>query len=307
MSLDAIVLGTATLGNLGAPMSEETAAAIVEAARSAGIMRFDTAPLYGLGLAERRLGDALAGVPRNDYVLSTKVGRLLNEDPEASGDEWAGFHVSSRLRPRWDLRESGIRRSIEGSLDRLRVDRLDIAFLHDPHLAEWDDAVLVGLAGLDTVRAEGLVDRIGVATKDLPSLERALSLGGVDVVMIPGRLTLLNQDAAAVAASAARSGVEVWNAAPLAAGALAGAPLTESGYGSISEREREALLRVEAACDRLGVDMVAAALQGALRMTGVDQIVIGASTADQIRQNVDHLLKPLPRSLWDDLGLETGA
>src|SRR5687767_11676010 len=126
-------LGCAQLGNLYRAMSDENASAIVDAAWAAGIRYFDTAPHYGLGLSERRLGAALAGRPRDDYVLSTKVGRLLAENPAYAGErDTDGFDVPRTLIRRRDHSRDGVLRSLESSMDRLGVDRIDIAFVHDP-------------------------------------------------------------------------------------------------------------------------------------------------------------------------------
>jgi D-threo-aldose 1-dehydrogenase len=304
-----MVLGTATIGNLGAPMLDEDAYQVVHGALDLGVTSFDTAPLYGLGLAERRLGVALRGVPRDSYRLSTKVGRVLVEEPHATGDQWAGFHTASHLRPRWDFSTNGVRRSIEQSFERLETAQVELALLHDPDLSGDADAVPRGLEALDMLRADGLVQRIGVASKDIRALERALDFGGADVLMIPGRLTLINREASAIALRAEASGVAIWNAAPFNGGALAGAPLRASGYGALSDAEAAAFARVLSLAAEFDVPVAPAALQYAARLPAVERLTVGAASASQIADNLAGLRMPLPAVFWErlDAMLESDA
>lgn len=190
--------GAAQLGNLGRGIGDVEARAAVDAAWGAGIRYFDTAPHYGLGLSERRLGEALARRPRNEYVVSSKVGRLLIPTPEraAAGETDAdeGFIVPASHTRRWDFSRDGILRSVEESLTRLQLDRLDIAYLHDPD-SHWKQASTAGMSALVELRDQGVVGAIGAGMNQAQMLARFVRECDVDVVMVAGRLTLLDRTA----------------------------------------------------------------------------------------------------------------
>lgn len=188
-------LGGAALGNLFSPLSDGTARGAVDAAWDAGIRYFDTAPHYGLGLSERRMGAALRDRPRDAYTLSTKVGRIL-EPWEGGGDDLAqGFAVPASHRRRWDFSADGVRRSIEASLERLGLDRIDIAYLHDPD-DHGEQALSQAYPALERLRAEGVVRAIGVGMNQTSLLARFLRESDVDAVLCAGRYSLLDQGAA---------------------------------------------------------------------------------------------------------------
>ena len=164
VSLTAVGLGGAQLGNLSRVSTDEQCAAAVDAAWRGGVRYFDTAPHYGLGLSERRLGALLRSYPRQEYTVSTKVGRILAPTPERAGQlDDGGFAVPATHRREWDFTRDGILRSVEGSLKRLGLDWLDIAYLHDPddHWAEAADEAMPALAEL---RDSGVVGAIGRAS-----------------------------------------------------------------------------------------------------------------------------------------------
>lgn len=215
VEITALSFGAAALGNLFRTVEPERAAATVDAAWDIGIRSFDTAPHYGLGLSERRLGAALRLRPRDAYTLSTKVGRLL--DPLPPGARTAGpdglsegFAVPATHRRRWDFSAAGVRRSIEDSLDRLGLDRIDIAYLHDPD-DHAEAAFREGYPELERLRAEGVVRAIGAGMNRTAMLTRFVRDTDVDVVLCAGRHTLLDQSAlddllpAAAAAAGASS------------------------------------------------------------------------------------------------------
>ena len=189
-------LGTATLGNLHRRMCGERARAVLATAWTCGVRHFDTAPHYGLGLAERRLGSFLHG--RQGFTVSTKVGRLLRPDPDwAGGLDPEGFAVPAAMRRAWDVSAEGLRRSLEESLARTGLDRVDVAYVHDPERSGSDltpDQVVTGLVRL---RDEGLVGEVGVASMSTRALANYTATGALDVVMVAGRHTLLDQSAAA--------------------------------------------------------------------------------------------------------------
>lgn len=174
--------GAAAISNLFTPVEPEAAASAVDAAWEVGIRTFDTAPHYGLGLSERRLGEALRTRPRDAYTLSTKVGRLLEPCPADGDDLDHGFAVAADHRRVWDFSADGVRRSIEESLERLGLDRIDIVYLHDPDEHE-EAAFRHGYPALERLRAEGVIGAIGAGMNQAPMLSRFLRDTDVDAVL----------------------------------------------------------------------------------------------------------------------------
>lgn len=191
-ALTEIGFGGAQIGNLHRAIRDDTARAAVDAAWDAGIRYFDTAPHYGLGLSERRLGAALRERARSEYVISTKVGRLLVDAPESADRlDDDGFAVPATLRRQWDFSRDGIRRSVEQSLERLGLDSIDIAYLHDPD-AHWDAASTTGVAALAELRDEGVIGAFGAGMNQAAMLADFVERCDVDIVMVAGRYTLLD-------------------------------------------------------------------------------------------------------------------
>lgn len=192
-AVDALSLGAAALGNLFHAVSDEDAAATVEAAWACGIRAFDTAPHYGLGLSERRLGDALRTRPRAQFTLSTKVGRLLRARAGLPGDDLAnGFAVPATQERVWDFSTRGVRASVEESLTRLGLDRVDTVYLHDPDGHERE-AFDCAYPELERMRAEGMVGAIGVGMNQTAMPTRFVRDTDIDVVLLAGRYSLLDQ------------------------------------------------------------------------------------------------------------------
>ena len=190
--------GGAAIGNLYHRVDDEEAAATVDAAWRCGVRYFDTAPHYGIGLRETRLGQALRGRPRDAFVVSTKVGRRLVPYPDGPrGSDLAhGFDVPATHQRVWDFSADGVRRSLDSSLDRLALDRVDLALLHDPEESpDPDRALTEAYPALDQLRREGVVRAIGVGSKDAATLTRFAAESDVDTVMVAGRYTLLDQRA----------------------------------------------------------------------------------------------------------------
>ncbi len=231
-------LGTAPLGNLYAEVSEEDAAATVADAWAAGIRVFDTAPLYGHGLAERRLGAALSAHPRGDFVLSTKVGRLLVPGTPDGAD---GFKVSHGQVPRFDFSADGVRRSLEESLGRLGLDRIDVALIHDPdnHL---EQAIAEAAPALAALRDDGVVTAIGFGMNYVAPLKEAVERCDLDVILVAGRYTLLDQAAlhSGLLAACAERGV----------GVIAGG-VFNSGVLAVADSRRDATTTCAVADERL--------------------------------------------------------
>ncbi|WP_433085611.1 aldo/keto reductase [Dactylosporangium sp. CA-052675] len=297
-------LGCAQLGNLWRERSDAQARAIVDAAWECGIRSFDTAPHYGLGLSERRLGAALAHRPRAGFTVSTKVGRLL-EPVDGAGDDLAdGFAVPRTHRRAWDFSRDGVRRSLEASLDRLGLDRVDVALLHDPEF-QPEAALRHGFPALAQLRAEGVVGAIGAGSKDAGVLTRLVTECAPDVVMVAGRYTLLEQPAAsALLPACAAAGVAVIAAGVFNSGLLA-EDVPRAGlhyeYGDAPAALVERASAIAAVCASFGTTLPAAAIAFPGRDPCVTAVVLGADDADQVRRNAALFAAPPPAALWPAL------
>lgn len=299
-------LGTSQMGNLGRVTSDEEAEQTFEAAWCAGIRLFDTAPHYGLGLAERRLGTLLAGRPRSEFQVSTKVGRLLIQNPGgAASMDTEGFAVRATLRREWDFTRDGVRRSIEESLERLGLDRIDTVYLHDPD-DHGDEAVATAFPALAELRAEGTVGSIGAGMNQSAMLARFIRADvGVDTVMLAGRFTLLEQGALDdLLPLALSSGVEVVVAGVYNSGILAEPrPPADASYDyapAPSELIRRANAIAEV-CEEYDVDLPTAALAYPLTHPAVCAVVVGARTASQLQSTLDRFQATVPDALWSAL------
>ena len=305
--LSPLGFGAASIGNLYREVSDERAHDALDAAWNGGIRYFDTAPHYGLGLSERRLGAFLRGKPRDEFVLSTKVGRLLEPNPEFAGgrDLAHQFDVPDDHVRRFDPSEAGIRRSLEDSLERLGLDRVDILYLHDPDVYDLDRGLREGLPALAKLRDEGLVRQIGIGVNDAAVAARAVREGDLDLVMIAGRYTLLEQPALNELFPVCRErGVRVVAAAVYNSGLLASStPAADATYNysaapaELVERARD-IARI---CAEYDVELPAAALQFPLRDPIVASVVVGTANPDAVRQNLQRMGAPIPNALWSAL------
>ncbi|MFF0964839.1 aldo/keto reductase [Streptomyces sp. NPDC003703] len=302
--------GTAALGNLYTEVGEDQAHEAVTAAWDAGIRYFDTAPHYGLGLAERRLGAALRTRPRSEYTLSTKVGRRLepadrtaDRTGDGTGDDLAaGFAVPATHRRVWDFTADGIRRTLEASLDRLGLDRVDIAYLHDPD-DHAEAAFREGYPALERLRAEGLVGAIGAGMNQSAMLTRFVHDTDVDVVLCAGRHTLLDHSAPADLLPAALArGVAVVVGGAFNSGLLAdprpGAPYD---YTQAPPALLERALRLRETARAHGITLRAAALSHCAAHPVVASVLIGARSAAEVRDCAEQYAVPVPASFWREL------
>lgn len=297
--------GAAAIGNLFTEVDPAQAAAAVDAAWDEGIRYFDTAPHYGLGLSERRLGDSLRARPRDAYVVSTKAGRLL--DPLAAGAGAAdglsdGFAVPHTHRRRWDFSADGIRRSIEESLERLGLDRIDLVHLHDPDDHE-EAAFREGYPALEKLRAEGMVDAIGAGMNQTAMLTRFLRDTDVDAVLCAGRFTLLDQSALTeLLPEAAARGRSVVVGGVFNSGLLADPrPGATYDYAEAPASLLDRALRIKAVAGHHGVPLRAAALRYPLSHPAVAGVLVGARSPDEVRDAAALFRTPVPEALWDDL------
>jgi D-threo-aldose 1-dehydrogenase len=299
--------GAAAVGNLYRAVDDESARQLLDTAWDGGIRYYDTAPHYGLGLSERRLGEMLRRRPREEFVVSTKVGRLLVPDPDgATRRDDDIFEVPADHRRVWDFSEAGVRRSLEDSLGRLGLDHVDVLYLHDVERSGQDIAEVVdsGVAALARLRAEGLVRAIGVGTADLGAIERAVRTGAIDLVMLPGRYTLLETPAKDVVTLCEDRGVGIVNVAVFNSGLLATPEPSEASHYEYREVPPDKLRRAQdlaRTCRELGVDLPTAALQFSARHPAVVSVVVGADTPEQIRENVERMRSPVPEELWQVL------
>lgn len=299
--------GAANLGNLYRAVSDEDAALAVDTAWDAGIRYYDTAPHYGLGLSERRLGAALCGRPRDEFVLSTKVGRLLRPNPAGAGtlDDANDFVVPADQKRVWDFSADGIRRSLEESLTRLGLDRVDILYLHDPERHDLDAAIDTAIPALAGLRDEGMVGAVGVGSMDTDALERAAATGAIDLLMVAGRYTLAEQPVLdGVLPACEANGVGIVVASVFNSGLLATNTPGDGArydYGSAPAALLDHVRAIAAVCAEFGVELPAAALQYPLRDRLVRSVVMASARPEQVRQNVDRARAPIPDELWDEL------
>jgi D-threo-aldose 1-dehydrogenase len=305
VALTELGFGTSRLGNLYAATDDDTADAAVDAAWAAGIRYFDTAPHYGLGLAEHRLGKALADRPRDEFVVSTKVGRLLEPNPRPTGSDLAagGFDVPDDLVRRFDYSRDGVRRSLEASLERLGLDRVDVVLVHDPD-DFVDEAIRSAVPALVGLRDEGVVAAVGVGMNQWEAPLRFVRETDVDVVMLAGRWTLLDRTGAPLLEACAERGVSVLDAGPFNSGVLA-TPWPEEGAPfDYTPADTVVLARARdlaTTCRRHDLALPAAALRFALRSEVVASVVAGMGTADEVRSNVEWLGTDVPEAVWEEL------
>lgn len=306
IELTTLGLGTAAIGNLYSAMSDEAARATVDAAWEAGIRYFDTAPHYGLGLSERRLGVALAERPRDQYILSTKVGRLLRTNPHPTGSDLnvGGFDVRDDLTRVWDFSADGVRRSLAESLERLCVDRVDIVYVHDPDHAV-DDAIAHAIPALIELREQGVIKAVGVGMNQWQAPLRMVRETDIDVVMLAGRWTLLDRSGEALLAECHERGVAVVVAAPFNSGILAqpwpadGAPFN---YAPAPTDVLSRARKLATTCVEAGTVLPTAALQFPLRHPAVAAVVAGLRSPTEVHDAVSALGHEISEDTWTKLG-----
>jgi D-threo-aldose 1-dehydrogenase len=306
LALTELGLGTAQFGNLYRETTDAEAEGAFEAAWRAGIRYFDTAPHYGLGLSERRLGALLGRRNRDDFVLSTKAGRLLVPNPggDRHRDTDGGFDVPASTRRQWDFSADGIERSIEESLERLGLDRIDIVYLHDPddHGGPATDEALPALLRL---REAGVVTAIGAGMNQSAMPAEFIRRHDIDVVMLAGRYTLLEQGALAdLMPLAADRGVGVVIAGVYNSGLLStDRPPADAKYDYETAPAQLVARahRIADICERYGVSLPDAAVAFPLRHPATVSVVVGGRTEEQVRGSVERYSKPIPEALWDDL------
>ena len=302
VSVSEMVFGGGPIGGLYAPVSEDQAAATLAAAWTAGIRAFDTAPHYGVGLSEQRIGTFLTG--RKEYVLSTKVGRRLV--PAAGDVEGAdSFYGTPKLARVRDYSRDGVLATLEDSMRRLRTDRIDIALIHDPD-DHAEEALDGAYAALDQLRSEGTIRAVGVGMNQAPLLEWFVERADLDCVLMAGRYSLLDTAAAdSLLPACQRRGVAVLAGGVFNSGILADPrPGATYDYAPAAAGLVERAQRIRAVCARHGVPIGAAAIQFVLRHPAVTAIVVGARSAAEVTEDVGYLAAAVPGELFGELAAE---
>lgn len=298
-----IGLGGAPLAGLFSPVADAEAVATVQAAWDEGWRYFDTAPHYGLGLAEERLGAGLAGKPRPEYVLSSKVGRIIYEaDTPAADDE--GFAVVSNRRRKWDFSRDGVLRSIEDSLRRLAVDRLDVVFVHDPD-DHYEEAVATAFPTLIELRDQGVIGAIGSGMNQTAMLTRFVREVDIDAIMLAGRYTLLDPDGLDdVLPACVENDVQVVAVGVFNSGLLSQPrPAADAtfNYAPAPAALIEKANKLADVCEAHGVTLPAVALEFPLAHPAVAGIAVGCRTAAEVHTNAALARTEVPAAIWPAL------
>jgi D-threo-aldose 1-dehydrogenase len=309
-----IGFGASTLGNLYRRIDDADARATVDAAWNEGLRYFDTAPFYGFGLSERRLGDALRDRPRDEYILSTKVGRLLV--PSEAPEERFGFHSPMPFDPLYDYSYDGVMRSVEASLHRLGLGRIDILYMHDlgrvthgdDHGHYFDQALSGGFRAMQALRDQGVVSAIGLGVNETEICAESLQHADLDLLMIAGRYTMLNPQGAVFFEECRRRGVGVvaagvFNSGILATGTSGGGPL-HYDYEPAPDAIVRKVAAIEACCARHGLPLPAAALQFVRANPAVTLAVVGTGSARRIKESVVLARHPIPPAFWETMRTE---
>jgi D-threo-aldose 1-dehydrogenase len=299
-------IGTAPLGNMLAPISDRDADAALAYAVQQGLRYFDTAPLYGHGLAEQRVGRAVAQLERSNAVVSTKVGRLLRPDaPRDDSQYYKGepfYKDTPPVGPIWDFSYDGIMTSLEESLQRLALDRVDMLLLHDPD-NHYEQATTTGYQALDALRSEGTVTAVGAGMNQSPMLAELVERCDLDAVLCAGRYTLLEQGALDdLMPACERTTTSVIIGGVFNSGILI-APDEGALYNyvpanpDVIERARQ----IRGVCERFDVPIAAAALQFPLAHPRVSTVLLGFRSIQELTDDLAWLDTPIPGDLWAEL------
>jgi D-threo-aldose 1-dehydrogenase len=315
LSLPLLGLGTAHLGGMYNRVSEAVARATLEAAWDGGIRYFDSAPFYGRGLSEHRLGGYLIDKPREDYAVTTKVGRVFFRPADPKSFDKAPWGGGLNFDFRYDYSYDGIMRSYEQSLLRLAMDTVDALLIHDPdtaihgdeHRARMKDLTTTGIKALEELKRTGHIKAIGMGLNLPESLGTIDTLVDLDFLIVAMPYTLLEQGVLNTGLKRCLdNGISVIIGAPFASGILATGPIPGARYGyreatpEILEKAR----RIEAVCRAHGVSLQAAALQFPLGHPAVASIIPGGARPEEVKQNIASMQTTIPARLWQDLKAE---
>lgn len=307
ISVTRLGFGTAPIGGLYAAVSDAEGEAISAHAWDIGVRYFDTAPMYGFGLAERRLGAVLRTRPRDAFTLSTKVGRLVRP---ASGDDLrytGGFFGIGTDRDTWDMSRDGVVRSIEESLERLGLDRVDIVFIHDPDVKDlWKPAIDEAFPALADLRSQGVVGAIGAGMNQSAMLARFVREGDMDVLLLAGRYTILDHEGLEdLLPLCQERGVGIVIGGIMNSGLLADPkPGARFNYTDAPPELVDRAQRIRAVCERHGVGIKDAAIQFPLAHPAVVSVAAGVRTAAHLDDYPRAMRTAIPAALWDELRAE---
>ena len=311
-----LALGGAPIGGLFAAVDDRDATATIRHAWDLGIRYYDTAPLYGYGTSERRMGRVLREQPRDAFTLSTKVGRLIRQDADIppgadvdrqllDGRENAFYVGTGPVRPVFDFSGDGVRRSIDESLERLGLDRIDIAYIHDPD-DHWEAAIDGAYPALARLREEGVVQAIGAGMNQSAMLARFAREGEFDVFMLAGRYTLLDQEALAdLLPLCVERGMAITIGGVMNSGILADPrPGSHFNYAPAPGELVARAQRLAKVCARHDVPLKAAAVQFPLAHPAIASIVAGVRRVDHLDEYPALFRHPIPADLWNELRAE---
>jgi len=293
-------LGTAALGGLYTSVSDADSTDTVLAALDSGINFIDTAPLYGKGTAEVRIGKALAGRDRSTFVISTKIGRLLV--PSTTDIDDFFMDSDNTVKIKFDFSASGVRQSLESSLERLGLDSVEILFIHDPD-ANADEAILEAYPELDRMRSEGIIKAIGVGMNQCETPTRIIKETDIDMVLIAGRYSLLDQKALeGLFPAALEHNVDIIAAGVFNSGILAN-PVKGAtyDYAPASDELLAKAVRIREVLEGHQVSLTSAALQFPLRHPAVKSVLVGCRSAAEVATNIREFDKTIENKVWDDL------
>ena len=293
-------LGTAALGGLYTSVSDADCTDTVLTAIDNGINFIDTAPHYGKGTSEVRIGKALAGRDRSTFVISTKIGRLLV--PSTTDIDEFFMDADNTVERKFDFSASGVRQSLEGSLERLGIDSVEILFIHDPD-ANADEAILEAYPELDRMRSEGIIKAIGVGMNQCETPTRVIKETDIDMVLIAGRYSLLDQKALeGLLPTALERNVDIIAAGVFNSGILAN-PVKGATYDYVpaSDELLAKAVRIREVLDGHNVSLTSAALQFPLRHPAVKSVLVGCRSAAEVAKNIAEFDKTIENKVWDDL------
>ena len=311
LRVTALGFGGAPLGNLFTAVTDQDALAALAAAWDSGCRYFDTAPFYGYGLSERRFGDALRAKRRADYVLSSKVGRLITPGLHTRGPGTA-FETPMPFGARFDYGYDATRRSLEDSLQRLGLDRIDVALMHDlgweqhrdEHPRHMRDAMDGGYRALAELKKAGQIGAIGLGVNEVAVCEEAMGHGDFDCFLLAGRYTLLEQAPLdRFFPACQKRGISIIIGGPFNSGLLArvGQPSATYNYGAVPPEIAKRAAALHEVCARHKVPLPAAALQFPLAHPVVAAVIPGARNASEVTSHWQWAHLAIPPALWDDL------
>jgi D-threo-aldose 1-dehydrogenase len=310
-------LGTATLGNLYAPVTDADAAATLTAAFDSGLNFVDTAPFYGHGWSEHRVGEALHNRKRDDIVLSTKIGRLLQPKDPAKGIDGGVFAAVLPFEPMFDYSYDGVMRSLEDSLQRLGTHRVDVLLIHD--VDRWThgsqeasdrrikEVMEGGYKAMVKLREAGVIGAIGAGLNEWDTCQTLAEISDLDCFLLAGRYTLLEQESLKTflpLCAKRKIGIFLggpYNTGILATGAVSGAMYN---YAPAKPDILERVRKIEAVCRRHEVTLASAALQFPLAHPAVCAVIPGAKTAAEVKRNIATVEAPISADLWAELKQE---